>query len=193
MADSRDTITIPQRALPLQRAAVLWPVYLLTDAEAMVAGEPVSLAPLSALEAGDAGLIESLLPEIRQLAMVLASRRYQETSPAAARLSDAADWLAARILLLGLSHIALPESGLGQLAIANQRLAALAQELGLAAPRAEALLLVPPPGDASMLMQGWSGIAFENMMAASGAIARTRMMRVQLRLRAGVWLTRLGL
>ncbi|MCP9759707.1 hypothetical protein EGI20_10370 [Aquitalea sp. S1-19] len=177
----------------MQRAAVLWPVYLLTDGEAMVAGEPVSLAPLSALETGDAGLIESLLPEIRQLAMVLASRRYQETSPAAVRLSDAADWLAARILLLGLTHIALSESGLGQLAIANQRLAALAQELGLKAPRAEALLLVPSPGTASTLMQGWSGIAFENMMNASSAIERTRVMRVQLRLRAGIWLTRLGL
>jgi hypothetical protein len=193
MADSKDIIALPQTALPVERTAVLWRVYLLADAEALACGKPVSLAPLALLEAGDAGLIESLIPEIRQLAILLAARRYCEAQPAAKRLSDGADWLAARILLLGLTHIALPESALPVLACANQRLAMLAESLGLAAPRAEALLLTPESGVGADLIQAWSETAFEHMMDGSCAISRTRALRSQLRLRAGVWLSRLGL
>ncbi|MGL6072303.1 hypothetical protein [Craterilacuibacter sp.] len=193
MADSKDIIATPQTALPLARTAVLWPVYLLADAEALSCGKPVSLAPLALLEAGDAGLIESLIPEIRQLAILLAARRYCEAQPAVPRLSDSADWLAARILLLGLTHIALPESALPLLASANRRLAALAGGLGLAAPKAEALLLTPESGVAADLIQAWGETAFQNMMDGDCAISRTRALRVHLRLRASAWLTRLGL
>ena len=193
MADSKDIIALPQTALPVARTAVLWPVYLLADAEALACGKPVSLAPLALLEAGDAGLIESLIPEIRQLAILLAARRYCEAQPAAKRLSDDADWLAARVLLLGLTHIALPASSRPQLELANGRLAQLAAELGLPAPRVEALLLTPESAATCGLIQGWSEMAFEHMMDGSCAISRTRALRSQLRLRAGVWLSRLGL
>lgn len=77
-------------------------------------------------------LAESRLPGIRTVAMLLAaSRRRHDGSHAPARFSDAADWLAARILLLGLSHVAVSADTLPQLDEANRRLAALAQRLGL--------------------------------------------------------------
>ncbi|MDF0604227.1 hypothetical protein HZU77_000975 [Neisseriaceae bacterium TC5R-5] len=76
--------------------------------------------------------MESMLPQIRTLAILLAAKRqHYDHTVIAAQLSEPADWLAARILLLQISHIAIDLQQLIHLDLANQRAANLSQKLNL--------------------------------------------------------------
>ncbi|AUH49647.1 hypothetical protein CXB49_01770 [Chromobacterium sp. ATCC 53434] len=134
--------SLPQAALPL------YPVALATDGEAL-AYRP---GPPSALPDG-ACLSEALLPEIRLLALRLALARGWPEGATPDRVAEAADWLAARILLLEWRQV---ELALGELALldeANRRARALADARGLAF--APALPVLLPAGREAGTWRGW--------------------------------------
>ena len=92
-------------------------------------------------------LAESRLPGIRTVAMLLAAARHRANGGRApARFSDAADWLAARILLLGLSHVAVTADTLPQLDEANRRVVELSHRLGLPSHPAAPVLMTGEAG-----------------------------------------------
>ncbi|TDR78483.1 hypothetical protein [Paludibacterium purpuratum] len=118
-----------------ERPQALWSVALVTDVQALSAAyRPYAqvapqIARLRQTEAGHV-VMESALPEIRCLAMLLAAGRLDEHCPRSPNhFADDADWLAARAFLLGVTHV---EVTLGQLAVleqANQRLLRLGRRM----------------------------------------------------------------
>ena len=93
-------------------------------------------------------LLEGLLPDIRLLAVLSAARRHQfDGSLTPAQLSDEADWLAARILVLGAEYVQLTPAQLPLLEQANQRLRELAQAAGCRPVCAAAMLTVESTSD----------------------------------------------
>lgn len=89
------------------------------------------------LNAPDAGtVLEVLLPQLRTLALLIAARRQTWDGVSPSRFADEADWLAARILLLGIEEIALPLDKLAMLEVANHRVAEFAVAHGLFGRRA---------------------------------------------------------
>ncbi|MBI3146492.1 MAG: hypothetical protein HYZ18_14815 [Pseudogulbenkiania sp.] len=124
-------------------------ITLLRDVELLSAGT-TRVAELRATRAmpGTLLLAESRLPGIRTVAMLLAAARNRsDGGRAPARFSDAADWLAARILLLGLSHVAVTADTLPQLDEANRRAAELSQRLGLEPSAAAPVLMTGKTGE----------------------------------------------
>lgn len=124
-------------------------ITLLRDTELLSEGA-CGVAELRAARAmpGTLLLAESRLPGIRTVAMLLAAaRRRADDGCAPGRFSDAADWLAARILLLGLSHVAVNADTLPQLDEANRRVAELSQRLGLPSRLATPVLMTGEDGD----------------------------------------------
>lgn len=74
------------------------------------------------LAAPDAGtVLEVMLPQLRTLALLIATRRMNWSGVSPSRFADEADWLAARILLLGVTEAELPLDKLTTLDTANQR------------------------------------------------------------------------
>ena len=100
-------------------------ITLLTDGNAHVPA-PVDVSALP-----DNCASEALLPQIRTTAMMLAAarRHTQHTSPT--QFSDAADWLAARLLVLQVRVLHLPAHCQNLLDTANPRAEAFAREHGL--------------------------------------------------------------
>lgn len=71
---------------------------------------------------------EALIPEIRTIATLIAAKRhhFQHISPQC--FTDNADWLAARILVLHIRYIQLPNNQHDLLDLANQRAKQFAEE-----------------------------------------------------------------
>ncbi|MBA8734503.1 hypothetical protein [Chromobacterium violaceum] len=124
-------------------------------------------------------LLESLLPEIRLLAMLLAARR-AGCRPTPPRLSDEADWLAARIYLLRLERVEMAKLENDILEQANARLRELC---GAAAP--EAAALPASFGPVPWLLGGWA--PFQQLVRDAGGAAamaaNSRRLRPQCRQR----------
>ncbi|GGY08606.1 hypothetical protein [Paludibacterium paludis] len=84
------------------------PFVLLTDGEWLSCGHDAAVvARLGQEVRGRPLIVESLLPGVRTLAVLFAARRSERHSRCPGQLSDAADWMAARLLLLGISRVAL--------------------------------------------------------------------------------------
>lgn len=179
MDDIRTTLELDRRRMAPLFAGALWSLTLVTDAEALYASRAPALPrlpELDALAAQEAGatVLESLLPEVRALALLLASRRAGDgVSPV--RFADASDWLAARCHLLGLSHVALPIADLPLLDIANRRLAALLTPHGHSVRAVQPMLLTrAQEPEALPLLRGWGALAYESLDEGGGVIAVSR-------------------
>lgn len=126
---------------------VIWNMAVLTDAEWVMQStkppvEVNAFVQSFCPQKGRLLLIESLLPEIRLIAIFLAAQRIgaARKMPVVKQWTDAADWLAARILFLELSHVILTEETLPLLNQANRRLARLSTIIDMPVPLAEPLL-----------------------------------------------------
>lgn len=151
-----------------QHDDALWSIALVTDAQAVsadsttVSGVLQQVERLRRQEAGQV-VLESCLPEIRCLAMLLAAQRHawsQAGSPN--HFADEADWLGARIHALALSHVELSLSQLPLLDRANQRVRQLCARFGLPVASALPVLLTRPDAPrAQMVLHGWSRLPLQ--------------------------------
>jgi hypothetical protein len=159
MNEVSDARQIARESANLALDGVVWSVTLLTDGEALantVAPQTDSLYRYLQQhdQAGATPVLESLLPDIRAFAMLLASLR-SKAACSPSRFADETDWLAARIAVLELSHVAITLPELSVLDEANRRLRMLSEQLRLPLPAAAPVLLTAPPRSAGIL-QGWS-------------------------------------
>jgi len=170
MNEVSDARQIARESANLALDGAVWSVTLLTDGEALantVAPQADCLYRyLQRMDQGAATpVLESLLPDIRAFAMLLAStRRQTDSSPC--RFADAGDWLAARIAVLELSHVAVTLSELSLLDEANRRLKLLSDKLSLALPLAAPVLLTAPEPEVGVL-RGWSRQRLSGMVGAA--------------------------
>ncbi|MEO9386411.1 hypothetical protein [Chromobacterium phragmitis] len=160
------------------RRGELRPVILIRDGEWLARSLDHARHPLFSWIAGQrqcGWLLESQLPEIRLLATLLAARRHQP-SPTPSRLSDEADWLAARIYLLRLEQVEMADTENGTLAQANARLRELC---GPSAPLAAAI--APASAQPAWLQTGWAPILqpVRDVGGAAAMAANSRRMRPQ--------------
>lgn len=156
------------------REGALWSIALVTDAQAISAGDqPLAdlLLQVERLRRQEAGqvVLESCLPEIRCLAMLLAAARLSwDAGASPVRFADEADWLAARIQTLALSHV---EVSLPQMSIldqANLRLQRWCAESGQRAVQALPVLLTRPEVARGQMMQrGWSRMPMDGLVQGS--------------------------
>jgi len=169
-----DSLSIARASLSLPDARPLCALALVTDVEHAVPGTPVP-PEAEALELAPLRLSEALLPDIRLLAMLSATLRANlETEPSPARLTDAADWLAARIAVLGLTHVLVSPEQLPTLDEANRRLALLAERFALSvAPAAPVLLPAALPAEAGVL-RAWCAAEPAASGRAAGLVDASR-------------------
>lgn len=127
-------------------AETLCNITILNDVE-VLSRQPKRVADLQAQLSALCGqashfiLLESAFPEIRLVATLLAGMRFaRSTRSRSVHWSDAADWLAARILLLDLSHVVLTTVTFHLLDNANERLAQFANKTGIGVPQAKPML-----------------------------------------------------
>lgn len=203
MNEVSDAVQIARASARAALEGEAWSVTLLTDGEAFantVAPQAGYLRDylLTGAATGQV-VLESLLPEIRALAMLLASRRQRGAKGCMpARLADAADWLAARIAVLRLSHVVVTTTTLPCLDEANQRLKALSEETGHALPPASPVLmtgLLAPSGE-QPLLQAWSlhpSLAPGRATDMAGCLSASRQLREHCRRHLGGRLVGLGL
>ena len=163
--------------------AALLALHVLADAEPLSRGVPQACLPPGV------DVAESLLPEVRQLAILLAARRQVPCARTPDRLTDAADWLAARIVLFELASLALPAAELPLLAEANARIRALGQALGLSLPTAQ----LAPLSDARGALLVYSRLPLLPDALSRPLIERCALLRSLVRLRAQPLFARLGL
>lgn len=83
------------------------PVQLLTDSEWVNRGlDPAALVrQLKDRRAGPQVFVESLIPGVRTLAMLFAARRRRDDPLSPTHFTDEADWMAARILMFGITRL----------------------------------------------------------------------------------------
>jgi hypothetical protein len=147
------------------RQAAYWNLAIVTDVQALSANyRPLTrfLPMIDRLRQNEAGhlVLESSLPEIRCLAMVLAGLRAEWDGVSPDHFADEADWLAARIHLLALSHVEVTLDRLGVLDLANRRLARLASMLGATRNTVLPVLRVGlPPLDPPLIVRALSAQA----------------------------------
>ncbi|BEV72245.1 MULTISPECIES: hypothetical protein [unclassified Paludibacterium] len=166
---------------------MLRPVTLVTDVQAFssVWRPYAQLAPqIERLRQQGAGqcVMESSLPEIRALAMLLAARRAdRHAARSPTHFADEADWLCARAFLLGLSHVEITLAQMAMFDEANLRLRRLAAH-GL--PVATGLLPVlntsPQLPTAPMVLHGWSPLSVdegEGVVASAAGSPQARALR----------------
>ncbi|AOZ50091.1 hypothetical protein [Chromobacterium vaccinii] len=170
-------LTFPE---PLR--AELKPIALVRDGECLGRSLDLARHPLAdwlSRQRHSGWLLESMLPEIRTLAMLLAARR-PRVKPTPARLSDEADWLAARIYLLRLEKVEMAEAEKDILARANDRLRELC---GAGAPAAAAC--PAPSPQPAWLLAGWAPFqqAVRDIGGAAAMASNSRRLRPQCRQR----------
>lgn len=125
-------------------------------------------------ELGCATVLEAMLPPLRAAAMLLAARRMDWSAAAPARLADEADWMAARILVLGLSEVSVTLAQLPLLEAANCRLQELGAALGLQLrPATPALVTAQPAARLGVLSRviTVADLAETNLVARSQRVA----------------------
>jgi len=193
MNEVSDSLSIARASLSLPSARPLCALALLTDVEHEAPGTP-QLPPAEALELAPLRLSEALLPDVRLLAMLSATLRANlEAAPTPVRLTDAADWLAARIAVLGLTHVLVTPAQLPELDEANRRLQALAQRFGLSVSSASPVLLPAALPIEIGVLRGWCAAEPAASGHASGLVdASRRVHRAARRRLAGLFAT-LGL
>ncbi|UTH76669.1 hypothetical protein [Chromobacterium sp. IIBBL 290-4] len=153
---------------PFRADRPLYPVALATD------GEWLAYRPGSPHGApADGCLLESLLPEIRQLALHMALRRGLPAGDTPARIAEPADWLAARLLLLEWKQLAVGLADLALLDEANRRAASFAEAAGWT--REATLPVLSAQGRAPGLLQGWSETAMPEHGIIEGSQAFRRI------------------
>ena len=170
MNEVSDARQIARESANLVLDGAVWSVTLLTDGEALantIAPQTDSL--YHTLQHHDqtsaTPVLESLLPDIRALAMLLSSLRSKSTrSPS--RFADETDWLAARIAVLALSHVAVTLPELSMLDEANRRLRMLSEQLQITLPAAAPVLLTAPQRNNGVL-QGWSHQRMSGMVGVA--------------------------
>ncbi|POZ62666.1 hypothetical protein [Chromobacterium alticapitis] len=166
MTPDREALTLALSDHPFRADRPLYPVALATD------GEWLAYRPGSPRGApADGSLLESLLPEIRQLALHLALRRGLPPGATPARIADPADWLAARLLLLEWRQLAVGLDELALLDEANRRAANFVEAAGWT--RLATLPVLSAPGLAPGVLQGWS----ETAAPQGGVVAGSRAFR----------------
>ncbi|MDO5357322.1 MAG: hypothetical protein Q4E77_07495 [Conchiformibius sp.] len=74
---------------------------------------------------------EAMLPEIRAVALLIAAERRQLSRHSPSHFSDDADWLAARIIVLNIRTLHLPDNQQFMLDTANSRARAFARRFSL--------------------------------------------------------------
>jgi hypothetical protein len=163
------------------RQAALWNLALVTDVQALSASyRPLTrfLPMIERLRQSEAGhvVLESSLPEIRCLAMVLASLRAKwDDGVSPDHFADEADWLAARAHVLSLSHVEVTLERLGVLDLANRRLARLASMLGIARQAVLPVLRTGlPPLDPPVILRALSNLPPESE-GGSGVVRSLRL------------------
>ncbi|OHX12781.1 hypothetical protein [Chromobacterium sphagni] len=191
MNEVRDALSLARSQIAVAAGQTLCPVALVTDGEWLAYRPGLPAGQLSSwLAACDGGvcLLESMLPEIRQLALLLALRRGLPQQATPPRIAEPADWLAARILLLQWRQVALGLDELALLDCANRRAAEWATAVGLE-PR-PALPVLLPAGRGIACLQGWSAqwMAAAGGGGASAAIASSRQARAGLAARCEILL-----
>ncbi|MCW3480669.1 hypothetical protein OL229_14070 [Neisseriaceae bacterium JH1-16] len=188
-----DSLSIARASLSLPDAQPLCALALVTDVEHATPGSPLP-PPAEALELAPLRLSEALLPDIRLLAMLSVTLRANlETRPSPARLSDAADWLAARIAVLGLSHVLVSPAQLPTLDEANRRLAVLAERFGLSvSPAAPVLLPAALPVETGVL-RAWCAAEPAASGRAAGLVDASRQAHRAARRRLSGLFATLGL
>lgn len=164
--------------------AMLRAVTLVTDVQAFssVWRPYAQLAPqIERLRQQGAGqcVMESSLPEIRALAMLLAARRTDlRAFRSPTHFADDADWLCARAYLLGLSHV---EVTLAQMPLFDEAHLRLRQLAARGAPLSTGLLPVlstsPHLPSAPMVLHGWSPLTVEEGCPHEEGIAQPRALR----------------
>jgi hypothetical protein len=170
MNEISDALILATHAQQPQAQLAGYPVALATDGEwlAYRPGSP-QFPPQAAC------LLESLLPEIRQLALHLALRRGLPRGRTPSRIAEAADWLAARMLLLEWRQLAVGLDELSLLDEANLRARQFAEAAGWEWTPTLPLLL--PAGRTEGMLQGWSAAPAsaqgEQAVPASLAFRRT--------------------
>ncbi|MCD5363487.1 MULTISPECIES: hypothetical protein [Chromobacterium] len=169
MNEVSDAAQIARQSWSLLCPSDAVPVRVLTDGERFANHPAPDAAPISAArQSGD--VLESQLPQLRAMAMLLAAQRWREQGGATpARLADAADWLAARILLLGLSHVLVTVEVFSRLDLANRRCRAWSEQAGL--PFTPALPILVADAGGELCLQAWSRSA-EVALSLAGGRAR---------------------
>lgn len=169
------------------RQAAYWTIALVTDVQALSANyRPFAcfLPMIERLRQTEVGhvVLESSLPEIRCLAMVLASMRADwDSASSPDRFADEADWLAARAHVLALSHVELTLDRLDVLDGANRRLARLSSMLGAArAPLLPVLRTGLPPLDPPVILRAMSNVPPQGKNGGEG-ISLTQTLRQRCR------------
>jgi len=140
--------------LPVPQA-VPEPVQVLTDSEWVNRGlDAAAFARyFPARLAGHRVIVESLIPGVRTLAMLFASRRCDGAiSPAS--FSDDADWMAARILLFGAAKVVVTAAQLPVFDMARRRLMELAAFRGVTLP--EVVPVLATGTEETPLLSLWS-------------------------------------
>lgn len=169
MNEVSDARQIARASANLAQDGAVWSVTLLTDGEALAnAVAPQTDCLYRYLQEQDHAaatpVLESLLPDIRAFAMLLSSLR-QAASSSPSRFADETDWLAARIAVLELSHVAVTLSELSLLDEANRRLRTLSEQLNMTLPCAAPVLLTAPQRSGGIL-HGWSRQRLSGMVGA---------------------------
>ncbi|OQS37271.1 hypothetical protein [Chromobacterium haemolyticum] len=174
MNEVSDAAQIARQSWSLLCPSDAVPVRVLTDGE-RYANHPAPDAAWMAAARRDGGVLESRLPQLRAMAMLLAAQRWRERSgETSARLADAADWLAARILLLGLSHVLVTAESFSLLDLANRRCRAWSEQTGQ--PFAPALPILVADAGGESCLQAWSRSA-EVALALAGGRAEAALTR----------------
>ena len=169
MNDLADERRITAEPVDHRQDDVLWSIAVLTDGELLSASyRPLSewLPQVERVRRHEGGhlVFESSLPEIRCLAMLLAASRIKwDGAVIAARIADAADWLAARVQVLGWSHVEVSLEQLPILDLANQRLQRMCARSGLAEISVLPILQVRAPSGTPIVMRGWSRLPISPM------------------------------
>lgn len=181
------------------RQQAYWTLALVTDVQALSADyRPFAhfLPMIERLRQHEAGhvVLESSLPEIRCLAMVLAALRVEwEGGTSPDRFADDADWLAARAHVLSLSHVEVTLDRLGMLDLANRRLARLASMLGTTrAPLLPVLRTGQPPIDPPVILRALSPLPPHATAGADGGAGLAQALRQRCRERLAPVLAALG-
>lgn len=174
MHEISDIRILAPHAQPHAAARALYPVALSTDGERLAyrPGSPQALPERACL-------LESLLPEIRQLALHLAMRRGLPPGVTPARIAEPADWLAARLLLLAWRQLEVGLDELAGLDEANRRAERLAEAAGW--EWTPVLPVLSPARRADGVLRGWSDAPApamdEGAVPASLAFRRTAAAR----------------
>lgn len=134
--------------------------------------------------------IEALLPDIRLLAIFSAAQRCEfiKGKNFPTRLTDEADWMAARCIVLGASYLQMTQEQLPLLTVINQRIQLLSRRAMTALPNVSAMIMPSIVPDTQSVIHIWTkedanlltvvegnGVEIVALSRQMGRIARKRI------------------